>query len=204
MPRLAASGATSLRTQSAIADAIVQRRIAAGLTATLRLSGSTMASSRTRSSPPQPPGPWISGMRGAIAISSVSASRQAEACCRRGGAASAGWAAPVCPRKAVVGLAPEPRPDAASADALGASAGRGLRQRASCQRYWPNEPWRAAVVPQYQRWPARDPCLRASARSASTSATVTIAAPHGHIAATRPFAAAFARAKIHDNSLAQR
>src|SRR6185437_6278400 len=32
----------------------------------------------TRSSPPQPPGPWMSGIEGAIAISSVSANRQAE------------------------------------------------------------------------------------------------------------------------------
>ena len=55
LPRLAASGAMSVRTQSAIADAMAQRRIAAGFTATRRLSGSTTASSRTRSSPPQPP-----------------------------------------------------------------------------------------------------------------------------------------------------
>ena len=79
-PRLAASGTMSDRTQSATADAMVQRRIAAGLTATLRLSGNTMASSRTRSSPPQAPGPRMSGIEGAIAMSSVSASRQAEAC----------------------------------------------------------------------------------------------------------------------------
>ena len=78
LPRLFASGAMSVRIQSAIADAMAQRRIAAGLTATLRLSGRTTASSRTRSSPPQPPGPWMSGMLGAIAIASVSASRQAE------------------------------------------------------------------------------------------------------------------------------
>ena len=78
LPRLAASGAMSVRTQSAIRDAMAQRRIAAGFTATCRLSGSTTASSRTRSSPPQPPAPWMSGMLGAMAIASVSASRQAE------------------------------------------------------------------------------------------------------------------------------
>ena len=96
LPRLAASGAMSVRIQSAIADAIVQRRIAAGFTATCRLSGSTTASSRTRSSPPQPPGPLMSGMLGAIAIASVSASRQAEG---GGGGGSAGFCG-----LAVVGL----------------------------------------------------------------------------------------------------
>ena len=78
LPRLVASGAMSVRIQSAIADAMAQRRIAAGFTETRRLSGSTTASSRTRSSPPQPPGPLMSGMLGAIAIASVRASRQAE------------------------------------------------------------------------------------------------------------------------------
>ena len=68
----------SVRIQSAIAVAMVQRRMAAGFTETRRLSGSTTASSRTRSSPPQPPAPLMSGMLGAIAIASVSASRQAE------------------------------------------------------------------------------------------------------------------------------
>ena len=63
----------SVRIQSAMAEAMVQRRMAAGFTVTSRLSGSTTASSRTRSSPPQPPAPWISGILGAIAISSVSA-----------------------------------------------------------------------------------------------------------------------------------
>ena len=86
-------------------DAIVQRRVAAGFSATRCLSGSTTASSRTRSSPPQPPGPWMSGMLGAIAISSVSASRQAE-----GGGGAAG-----CSRSA------------GCSDAIaGASAGRGF------------------------------------------------------------------------------
>src|ERR1700681_2268357 len=87
LPSPAASGAMSLRIQSAIADAMVQRRIAAGFSETRRLSGSTTASSRTRSSPPQPPGPWMSGMLGAMAISSDSASRQAEG---GGGADAAG------------------------------------------------------------------------------------------------------------------
>ena len=57
---------------------MAQRRTAAGFTETRRLSGSTTASSRTRSSPPQSPGPLMSGMLGAIAIASVSASRQAD------------------------------------------------------------------------------------------------------------------------------
>ena len=120
-PRLVASGTMSLRTQSAIADAMVQRRIAAGLTATLRLSGSTIASSRTRSSPPQAPGPRISGMDGATAISSVNASRQAESCFSGGGAASAGLLA--------LALSAEGFPSAsgaASSVAFGASAGRGF------------------------------------------------------------------------------
>ena len=86
LPSFAAIGTMSLRIQSAIAVAILQRRTAAGFTGTLRLSASTMASSRTRSSPPQPPGPLMSGIEGAIAISSVSASRQAEG---GGGAGSA-------------------------------------------------------------------------------------------------------------------
>ena len=64
--------------QSAIAEAMVQRRIAAGASLTRCLSPNTTASSRTRSSPPQPPGPWMSATVGAIAISSVKASRQAE------------------------------------------------------------------------------------------------------------------------------
>src|ERR1700730_4787481 len=70
----------SARIQSAMAEAIVQRRIAAGASCTRCLSGSTTASSRTKSSPPQPPGPWMSGTDGAIAISSVKASRQGEGC----------------------------------------------------------------------------------------------------------------------------
>ena len=78
LPRPEANGAMSVRIQSAMAEAMAQRRIAAGLTCTRCWSGSTTASSRTRSSPPQPPAPWISGMLGAMAISSVSASRQAE------------------------------------------------------------------------------------------------------------------------------
>src|ERR1700722_921355 len=89
LPRRLASVAISVRTQSAIADAILQRRIAAGLTVTCRLSGKPTASSRTRSSPPQPPGPWMSGMLGAIAIVSVKASRQAEST----GAGAAGGSA---------------------------------------------------------------------------------------------------------------
>ena len=91
LPRLVASGAMSVRIQSAIAVAMAQRRIAAGFTDTLRLSGSTTASSRTRSSPPQPPAPWMSGMLGAMAISSESASRQAEGGGGTGVAASAGF-----------------------------------------------------------------------------------------------------------------
>ena len=80
LPRPAASGAISLRIHSASADAMGQRRMAAGFTETSRLSGSTIASNRTRSSPPQPPVPWISGMLGAMAMASVSASRQADGC----------------------------------------------------------------------------------------------------------------------------
>ena len=119
LPRLAASGAMSVRIQSAIAVAMAQRRIAAGFTETWRLSGSTTASSRTRSSPPQPPTPWMSGMLGAMAISSDSASRQAEggggaAALRRSAGLSAvggrgGWLA--------AGF---------SGSAAGASAGRGF------------------------------------------------------------------------------
>ena len=86
VPRPAASGAISLRIQSASADAMGQRRMAAGFTETCRLSGSTIASKRTRSSPPQPPVPWISGMLGAMAMASVSASRQADGCGVGGGA----------------------------------------------------------------------------------------------------------------------
>ena len=99
-----ASGAMSVRIQSAIADAMAQRRIAAGFTATCRLSGSTIASSRTRSSPPQPPGPWMSGMLGAMAISSVSASRQAEGWRRGRRACSAGLSVSAGVRFAAGGL----------------------------------------------------------------------------------------------------
>ncbi len=60
------------------------------------------------SSPPQAPGPVIGGSVGAIAISSVSASRQADGC-------GAGFSAPSLP----------PRLSAAGST-LGASAGRGL------------------------------------------------------------------------------
>src|SRR5450432_1035116 len=77
----------SVRIQSAISDAMAQRRVAAGFTETRRLSGSTMASSRTRSSPPHSPGPLMSGMLGAMAIASVRASRQADG---GGGAGGAG------------------------------------------------------------------------------------------------------------------
>src|SRR5882762_9415716 len=55
LPRLAASGAMSVRIQSATAVAMGQRKVAAGFSETRRLSGSTTASSRTRSSPPQSP-----------------------------------------------------------------------------------------------------------------------------------------------------
>src|SRR5437763_704105 len=78
LPRRSANGAMSERIQSARAEAMVQRRMAAGFTDTSRLSGNTTAASRTRSSPPRPPAPWISGILGAMAISSVSAKRQAE------------------------------------------------------------------------------------------------------------------------------
>src|SRR5437016_3763564 len=103
----------SLRIQSAVAVAILQRRTAAGITATLRLSGSTTASSRTRSSPPQPPGPLMSGIEGAIAMSSVSASRQAD-----GGAGSAGFSGSGFSADSLSG-------SALFESALGASAGRG-------------------------------------------------------------------------------
>ena len=109
----------SVRIQSAIADAIVQRRIAAGFTATRCLSGSTTASSRTRSSPPQPPGPWMSGMLGAMAISSDSASRQAEG----GGGAGAAGAACFCVSLSTgAGFASS----GCSGSVAGASAGRGF------------------------------------------------------------------------------
>ena len=94
-----------------------QRRIAAGFTVTSRLSGSTTACSRTRSSPPQPPAPWISGILGAIAISSVSASRQAEAGGVAGAACSPGLLA-------LAGHLLLSR--GARGAAAGASAGRGL------------------------------------------------------------------------------
>ncbi len=68
----------SVRIQSATAAAMVQRRMAAGFTATRRVGDSTMASSRTRSSPPQPPGPLMDGMDGAIAMLSVRARRHAD------------------------------------------------------------------------------------------------------------------------------
>ena len=87
--------AASVALGAAIAVAIGQRKVAAGFSETRRLSGSTTASSRTRSSPPQSPGPLMSGMLGAIAIASVSANRQADggggtAACSAGLSASAG------------------------------------------------------------------------------------------------------------------
>ena len=130
LPRLSASGAMSVRIQSAIAAAIAQRRMAAGFTETRRLSGSTTASSRTRSSPPQPPAPLMSGMLGAIAIASVSASRQAEG----GGGAGGGLLGRLVgsrrgrlPGSGLAGSAAD-RPGlglVAARAALGASAGRG-------------------------------------------------------------------------------
>ena len=117
LPRLAASCAISVRIQCAMADAMGQRRIAAGFTETRLLSGSTTASSRTRSSPPQPPAPWMSGMLGAMAISSVSASRQAEGAGGAGVACSAGLSVSAGARFPAAGL---------SGSLAGASAGRGL------------------------------------------------------------------------------
>ena len=55
LPSFSVSGTMSVRTQSAMAVAIEQRSVAAGVTATRCLLGSTIASSRTRSLPPQPP-----------------------------------------------------------------------------------------------------------------------------------------------------
>ena len=103
----------------------------AGLTATWRLSGSTTASSRTRSSPPQPPAPWMSGMLGAIAIASRQRQpagrgrrRRGLAACRPAVSAARAGSRPALPRTAgsfdVRGL-----PAALSALA-GASAGRGF------------------------------------------------------------------------------
>ena len=119
----------SVRIQSAIADAMAQRRMAAGFTETRRLSGSTTASSRTRSSPPQPPAPLMSGMLGAIAISSVSASRQAEG----GGGAGAACSAALSVSAGLSGSGLSARPAGSGlvglgslASALGASAGRGF------------------------------------------------------------------------------
>ena len=97
-----------------------QRRIAAGFTETRRLSGSTIASSRTRSSPPQPPAPLMSGMLGAIAMASVSASRQADGCGVGCGAGAACWSGLPFGGAACCSLSGLSR----SAD--GASAGRGF------------------------------------------------------------------------------
>ena len=78
LPSPSASEAMSVRIQSAIADAIEQRSVAAGLTGTRLRSASTTASSRTRSSPPHAPGPMMAGTLGAMATASVNARRQAE------------------------------------------------------------------------------------------------------------------------------
>ena len=71
-------GDASSRTQEATASAMGHRRIAGGATATELWSGSTTASSRTTSGASHSPGPVIGGNEGAIAMSLVRRSRQAE------------------------------------------------------------------------------------------------------------------------------
>ena len=178
------SGAMSLRIQSASADAIGQRRIAAGFTETCRLSGSTIASSRTRSSPPQPPAPWMSGMLGAMAIASVSASRQAE-----GGGGSALSA---CSAGLSVGL--PPGACSAAAGLLGRGLGRlgraRLRQRhrhaarpgAAFGGPTPNRsPQGAARHARARAWPARSAAKQQRSRAAVTiAAAVRPKAPQAH------------------------
>ena len=180
LPRLVASGAMSVRIQSASAEAMAQRRIAAGFTDTCRLSGSTIASSRTRSSPPQPPTPWMSGMLGAMAMASVSASRQAEGCGEAAVKAAArgcsaglpAWAGASAARLAGLSLAGfgcrAHRPGEASA----AAPPRGARVPREPRRRVPEQ-----VAP--QRRPAalgRQGRSPDSAPRSATAATVTIAA----------------------------
>src|SRR5205085_4935097 len=68
----------STRTKLTMASAMLQRSVAGGVTATRLLSGSTTASSRTRSGAPHSPGPDSGGSEGAIATSGVSRSRHAD------------------------------------------------------------------------------------------------------------------------------
>ena len=79
LPSFAAIGTMSVRIQSAIAVAILQRRIAAGFTATLRLSAQHDGLEPHQILAAAAAGPLdVGNAGGAIAISSVSASRQAE------------------------------------------------------------------------------------------------------------------------------
>ncbi len=170
----------SVRTQSATADAMGQRRIAAGFTATRRLSGSTTASSRTRSSPPQPPAPLMSGMLGAIAIASVSASRQAEGGGGDGAACSTGFSVSGGAGFSAAGFSGSGLLDFA----VGASAGRGFgsgTEAGSAARRGlglrsPNRsPQGACGQAPDLRAAAAGPVCAPSIRT--TAATVTIAAP---------------------------
>ena len=115
LPRLAASGAMSVRIQSAIAEAMVQRRIAAGLT-----EHPPLVRQHHRLQPHQilaaaAAGAMDVGNAGGDRDRSVSASRQAEGCgaaaCAAGLSASAGACLPAA------GL---------SGSSAGASAGRGF------------------------------------------------------------------------------
>ena len=176
----------SVRIQSATAVAMAQRRMAAGFSEIRRLSGSTTASSRTRSSPPQPPAPLMSGMLGAIATASVSASRQAEG---GGGAGAAG--SPALSLTAAGFSGSGLAGSAVSGSALGASAGRGCGSGTDCTTA---RRFLGLVSPNR---PLQGPCGQAPAfvaaaagidgtQSISSAAAVTIAAaprrklPQGH------------------------
>jgi hypothetical protein len=92
LPSARAADAMSCRTQATIASANGQFTVAAGVTATRLLSGRTIASSSTRSSPPHSPGPRMGGNVGAMASLPVKRSRQAEGSSPADGLLPEGWA----------------------------------------------------------------------------------------------------------------
>ena len=159
----------------------------------LCLSGSTTASSRTRSVAAAAAGAWMSGMLGAMAISSVSASRQAEGGGGAGAACSAGLS--VCGGR----LFCQPRAARTPVRGLGRTRPRQRHRR----RAQASPAQLRASLPRTgrPRAPRRRRRRRGRARpahkaSASAAAAVTIGRSPQARAAKRPFAACFPALKF--------